>query len=113
MPTTRDTRPGRMTAYLVAVSAVALALLLRQPLWPVMGNRVPFMTFFPAVMLAAYRGGFRPGILATGLASVAASYFLLDPTPSFTVAHPGDILGLALFAASGGFISHLAESLRR
>src|SRR3954453_16317365 len=108
MTTNRDPRRGRMTAYSVAVLAVPLALFLRWPLWTVMGNRAPFMIFFPVVMLAATWGGFGPGIFATGIASLAVAYFLLDPTFSFTVAHPGDILGLALFAVTGGFISHLA-----
>ena len=101
MSTTCDTRRGRMTAYAVAVSGVVMALALRWPLWPVLGNRVPFILFFPAVMLAASLGGFRPGILATGLASLAAFYYLLEPTSSFMVSHSGDLLSLALFAVVG------------
>ena len=113
MPTTCDTPPRRMTAYAVAVLGVVMALALRWPLWPVLGNRVPFILFFPAVMLAASLGGLRPGILATGLASLAALYYLLEPTSSFMVSHSGDLLSLALFAVVGTFISHLAERLRR
>jgi K+-sensing histidine kinase KdpD len=56
---------ARMVAYSVAVLAPAVSLLIRWPLWPVMGDAVPHMTFFPAVMVAAYCGGFWPGLLAS------------------------------------------------
>ena len=49
----RDTRRARLVAYAVAVLATLVCLLIRWPLWPVLGNAVPHMTFFPAVMIAA------------------------------------------------------------
>ena len=66
----------RLAAYSVAVLATAVCLLVRWPLWPVLGDAVPHMTFFLAVMLAAYYGGFWPGMLATLLSAVAANAFL-------------------------------------
>ena len=60
-----QTARARLVAYGVAVLAVAVSLLVRWPLWPVLGDAVPHMTFFPAVMIAAYFGGFWPGLLAT------------------------------------------------
>ena len=65
----------------MAVLAPAVSLLVRWPLWPVLGDTVPHMTFFPAVMIAAYFGGFWPGLLATILGAVAANYFLTDSFP--------------------------------
>ncbi len=60
-----ETPRTRLVAFSVAVLAPAVALLVRWPLWPVLEDAVPHMTFFPAVMLAAYFGGFWPGFLAT------------------------------------------------
>ena len=68
--------PHRLISYGVALLATAGCLLIRWPLWPVLGDAVPHMTFFPAVMIAAYFGGFWPGLLATLLSAVAANYFL-------------------------------------
>ena len=48
-----------LLAYGVALLATAVSLLIRWPLWPVLGNAVPHMTFFPAVMIAAYVGGLK------------------------------------------------------
>ena len=67
---------AQLVAYSVAVLAPAISLLLRWLLWPVLGDSVPHMTFFPAVMIAAYFGGFWPGLLATALGALAANYLL-------------------------------------
>ena len=55
-----ETPRARLVAYSVAVLAPAVSLLVRWPLAPVLGDAVPHMTFFPAVMVAAYLGGFWP-----------------------------------------------------
>src|SRR5260370_9946377 len=65
-----------LAAYGVAVIATAISLLVRWPLWPVLGNAVPTMTFFPAVMISAYFGGVWPGLLPPLLSAIASNYFL-------------------------------------
>src|SRR6266478_4664941 len=104
---------ARLVAYGVAVLAPAVSLLVRWPLWPVLGDAVPHMTFFPAVMIAAYFGGFRPGLLATLLSAVAANYFLTEQLRSFHVVNTRDVLALILFVLVGTIISGLCESLHR
>src|SRR5580704_12630799 len=66
----------RLYRYGVALGVTALSLLARWPLWPILGNQTPHMTFFPAVMISAYFGGFGPGLLSTVLSALAAHYFL-------------------------------------
>src|SRR5437763_7432156 len=100
-----------LVAYGVALTATAASLLLRWPLWPVLGNAVPQMTFFPAVMLAAYIGGFWPGILATILSAVAANYFLAAQPPGFHFSRVNDVAAMILFVLVGAIVSALCESL--
>ena len=76
----QERRRHPLAAYGVAILATAVSLLIRWPLWPVLGNAVPQMTFFPAVMIAAYFGGFWPGVLAT----------VLTPLPPIT-SSPGGL----------------------
>src|ERR1700688_4026557 len=102
-----------MSTHGVALAAVALTLLIRWILKPVLGNAVPQMTFFPAVMIAAYFGGFWPGMLATVLSAVAGNYFLAEQTPSFHVSNANDVAALILFVLVGTIISTLCESLHR
>src|SRR5690242_17743821 len=46
--------------YLAAVAAVGLSAVLRMWLHPVLGDSVPYITFFLGVALAAWIGGFGP-----------------------------------------------------
>jgi two-component system sensor histidine kinase/response regulator len=102
-----------LSAYGVALAASAVTLLIRLMLKPVLGNAIPQMTFFPAVMIAAYFGGFWPGMLAAVLSAVAANYFLAEQTPSFHVSNTNDVAALILFVLVGTIISALCESLHR
>src|SRR3979411_1702485 len=96
-----ETPRARLVAYSVAVLATVASLLIRWPLWPVLGDAVPHMTFFPAVMIAAYFGGFWPGIVATLLSAVFANYFL---TRELSSGHPwtvNEVAALILFVLVG------------
>ncbi len=105
---------ARLVAYGVAVLAVAASLLTRAyVLQPVMDGKAVFLTFFPAVMIAAYFGGFRPGTLATVLSAVAADYFFIEPLYDVRIQTTEDLLSVAFFVLVGIFISGLCESLHR
>ena len=108
-----DRLRSRWIGYAVAVAATAALLGLRLLLWPVLGDAVPNMTFFPAVMIAAYYGGFGPGLLATLLGAVAADYFLVPPYYSFRLGGVNAVVAFPLFLLVGTFISGLCESLHR
>src|SRR3954468_3534190 len=100
-----EMRGARLVAYAVAVLATAVSLLVRWPLWPVLGDAVPHMTFFPAVMIAAYVGGFRPGLLATILSAIAANYFIPKQMPSLQATTVNEVAALTLFVLVGSIIS--------
>jgi PAS domain S-box-containing protein len=65
-----------ITSHGIAVALVAAATLTA---WA-MGDsifKVPFITFFPAIVLATLIGGLWPGVLATALSALAAWHFFL------------------------------------
>src|SRR5712691_6670135 len=107
-----ETPRSRLIAYSVAVLAPALSLLVRWPLWPVLGDAVPHMTFFPAVMIAAYFGGFGPGLLATILSAVAAN-LIPHQVPSLQATQINEVAALILFVLVGSIMSGLSESLHQ
>jgi two-component system sensor histidine kinase/response regulator len=109
----RERPRARLVAYGIAVAAPAVFLLLRWPLWPILSDAVPHMTFFPAVMLAAYCGGFWPGLLATILSAAAANYFLTGQLRALHVTNANDVAAVILFLLTGTMISALCESLHR
>jgi PAS domain S-box-containing protein len=108
-----DRQRSRLIGYAVAVAATGLSLLIRWPLAPYLGHRMPFMTFFPAVVISAYYAGLRPGLLATLLGAGAGTFFLTEPPYSFRIAHLNDGVGVTLFVLIGSVISVMNESLHR
>jgi PAS domain S-box-containing protein len=73
----------------------------------------PFITFYPAVMVSAWFGGFGPGLLATVASDLIADYFWLPPTSSFFIGKSSDIAAMLLFVTIGALISFLNEAWRR
>ena len=99
--------------YGAAVLIVAGLALVRWLLDPLLGPGVPFILFFPAVMLSAWIGGLGPGVLATVLSAAVAWYLFLPPALSFKLASPPHALQLALFIILGLFITLGVEALHR
>ncbi len=110
MVVTRRGFPGEN--YLVAVLAVGLGVILRLPFAFLLGPLVPFLTFFPAVMLAAWRGGLGPGLLSTVLSAFAAMFLIMEPAFRLRLDHGVDAMAIALFVGVGTFISWLTGRMR-
>ena len=53
---------NRSVAYGLTIVAVALATLLRFVLAPVLGEGVPFILYYPTIVLCAWFGGLWPGL---------------------------------------------------
>jgi len=99
--------------YALAVLAPALSLLVRWPLWPLLDSKFPYITFFPAILLTAYCGGLRPGLLATTLSGIGVLHLLLEPSSDFHTFTGADVVGFGLFLVTGVLICCLSESLHR
>jgi PAS domain S-box-containing protein len=97
--------------YMVALAAFGAALLFRYLFRDALGLKVPYLQFYPAIILAALYGGLGPGVLITTLSTIAAMYFLLPPT-GMAVGDSGDQLSLAVFVATGVVISWLNHRVR-
>ncbi|HEX3448125.1 MAG TPA: DUF4118 domain-containing protein, partial [Isosphaeraceae bacterium] len=102
----------RLVAYILAVLAPALTLLALWPLPAALGDQVLYTGFFPAVLIAAYLGGLGPGLLATVISALAATFFLVEPLYSFAIHSGSDAVALAVFLLVGVIISGLGESLQ-
>ena len=101
------------TRYLLAVSATAVAVVARLVLDPAWGLRLPYITFFPAIMLSGWLGGWGPGLTTTLLSAFAATYFWVPPVETLRITDPTEWLGLAVFVFVGVVMSGLNEAWRR
>lgn len=95
----------------IALVIVALAGGLR--IWPLdlLGARLPYLTFYPAVVLAAVLGGLVPGLLTT-LGALAFLYFLY-PGKALFIQDYADVVGLLVFLFNGAVIAVIGEYARR
>jgi len=72
-----------LTTYGVSLAAVAVAVVARLLLEPLLADRLPFITLFLAVGFAAWYGGRGPGLMALVAGAVAVAFFLTQPRYSF------------------------------
>ena len=105
--------PGRRRwRYVVAFAVVAAAALVRLGFLQVLGTRATYVTFYPAVMLAALYGGLSAGLLATILSAGLAAYFWIEPA-GLAIQDPADWLALVIFLVGGTMISAVTEAMHR
>jgi len=69
--------------YLTAAIAVSIAFGLRFWFLGGIGPAIPYLTFFPAVMLAAVVGGIGPGCLAICLSALLVVHFFIEPVGTY------------------------------
>ena len=113
MPPRLNSPTRRWARYASAVIVVALALALRLGLSGFLGPGLTYITFYPAVMLAAILGRLGPGLLATSLSALLAACWLIPPLGRLSIQNTADGLGLAVFAVMGVFMSVVAELYHR
>src|SRR5919197_694467 len=99
--------------YAFAIFAVILAALLREFLDPLIGQGLPFITFYPTVVLVAWFGGLWPGVFSTVLGELIAWYMFIPPRYSFSILDYTAPAQRVIFLFGGTLISLLAESLHR
>ena len=102
-----------LPAYLLAVVATSLTLLLRFALDGQLGGEPALVIFTLPIMLSAYAGGLRAGLVSTGLSLLLVSYSVLPPLQSLGVASAGGRWQLVFLALAGVVISVLNEALHR
>lgn len=101
---------GRSGGYVLAVVSAASVLFVRVALER-MGMTVstPFLLFPLSVVLPAWYGGFRPGLLATLLDALVISILFLPPLYSIAIDEPQEMVPLLAFLSEGVLISILGE----
>jgi two-component system sensor kinase FixL len=95
--------------YGVAPIMVALGLAVRSLLAPALTSETVYTYFVPSVLVSAWLGGLGPGLVATAL-SVLAATFLLPGAPNLST---GSIANAVAFVLIGGVISWGGELLHQ
>lgn len=105
--------PNRLMQYAVAALVVAVALLIRGELTPLLGDAVPYVILFPAVAFAAWYCGIGPSVVAVVLAFAGAKYWFIPPAHSFILPNRAHAIGMVAFLLASGFVVAAGEARRR
>ena len=104
---------GGLVSWLLAVALVAVALYVRLVMAPVDAG-LQYLTFFPAVALAAVIGGFWPGLLVTLLGIACATFIFTPPYFSITLANlQASIWSNLVFLVDGLIVCSCIEAMHR
>ena len=99
--------------YLLAPAGTSAALLARHFLRDQLGTEIPYITFFPAVVVVSALGGVGPGLTTVALSMLSAAFLISRPWFRFAFHTPSEYLGLALFVAVGCLIAGFQGLLAR
>lgn len=99
---------GYPTAALIALAA----LLIRFAMGPALTG-FSFITFFPAVLLAAFLCGRGPGVLCLALSTILSWYYLVEPAQSFYLAWPAGYLAVGIFLFNASIIVLLVSGMNQ
>jgi two-component sensor histidine kinase len=99
-------RAESFAAYLTAATIVAIATVIKFPLDELAGEPLPpYITYYPALVLATLCGGPRVGF-ATATATLLLAWFIWLPVPfSFTVAGARTPLTIGIYAVSSALLA--------
>jgi len=109
-------RPGTLGGYALAFVSVGVATALRLGVDPwVVG--VPFVTFWPALIITALISGVGAGLFCVVLSAAAAVFFVITPHLSIYIEHRADLEDLLLFLVLACFsviiITQLHDAIER
>ena len=94
--------------FAVAILIVAVSSALRAAFFEGLGRGIPYLTYYPAVMIAAIIGGLSAGLLATVLSALLCYYWIQLGYMSSV-----EWLAMSIFCLSSLIISGLSEAMHR
>ncbi len=100
--------PGAWRRYLAAILIIAVASGIRAAFFGGLGRGIPYLTYYPAGMLAALYGGLHSGLLATAVSALLCLFWIQKGFMS-----PVEWLAMGVFLISCSMISGIAEAMRR
>jgi len=99
--------------YAGALLATAIALLARFAVNPILGDYLPYITFFPVVAFAAWYCGIIPSVLVIISSLIATQYWFIPPTHSLGILSTEQLAGIVAFTLVSFVVLAMGEARRR
>ncbi|MCT7969099.1 PAS domain S-box protein [Laspinema sp. D1] len=97
----------------IALVSVTLATAIKSAIAPLILRESPFLVYFAAIMVSAWFGGKKAGLIATLGAGLVSSYLFLSPLYPQIESSPGQTFRLILFLMEGSAIAIAIGSLQQ
>lgn len=101
---------GALRRYGLSLLVILVAFFLTKLLWPVI-QPAPVPLFFAAI-LAAFWGGFGPGLFASVISALAIDFFFIPPFDHFEWTFP-NLIRMGVFIAVSSLVSWLNTTRKR
>ncbi|HEV2835333.1 MAG TPA: PAS domain S-box protein, partial [Pyrinomonadaceae bacterium] len=98
--------------YVVGFAIIALAVLVRWLLDPLIGDSYPLVTLFGAVAAAVWLGGYRPAIPVALAGYIACHYLFIPPRGALDFASVANVVGLVAYLFTCSLIIFFGEAAR-
>ncbi len=96
-------------AYLAAILFTTIGFFVRLALSPLLGDSMPVMTFFPAIMASTWLGGYYAGLLSITLSGFLALRFFVPPYNSMIPETVEAFVGMSLYFVIGLLTAKLVD----
>jgi PAS domain S-box-containing protein len=97
----------------LAIGGVAVAVLVRWLLDPMLGDSLPLVTLFGAVALAVWAGGALPAILAAVVGFLVCNYLFMEPRGVLGLVGPQNLVGFLAYLVTCALIIAIGHAMRR
>ncbi len=101
-----------LKAYVLGFAVVAIAVILRWLLDPLMGDAFPLVTLFGAVAAAVWLGGYRVALPVTVLGYLACHYLFIPPRGHLDLTTAANLVGLVAYLFTCALIIVFGEAAR-
>jgi PAS domain S-box-containing protein len=105
--------PRRGLSYFIALLAIAAALGLRAALDPWLGDRLPYLTAFGGIIVAAWYGGAGPALLAAAAGWLASEFFFIEPRGAIGFRGAQQLVEIFAYGFSSLLIAGLGGAMQR
>jgi PAS domain S-box-containing protein len=103
----------RSLPYFIALLAVAAALALRAAFDPWLADRVPYITVFGAIIVAAWYGGPGPALVAAAAGWIGSDVWFTEPHGVLVYRGPEQVVELIGYSISSVLIAALGGAMHR
>jgi PAS domain S-box-containing protein len=104
---------NRWIGFAWAMAAIAVALLLRWLLDPLMGDTLPLVTLFAAVAAAVWVSGVGSAVVALAVGYLFSNYLFIEPRGELSLYKTDNVVGLLAYLFTCTLIIAFGEAARR